>query len=203
MRARAEHRSVATHRRLQRHRPGHRRAATARERPRSTAPRPRPAREHGPAPARPARARRRPGRRRSPTAASNDPSANGSSVAEPWTNEAPGWRREAISTIAAAISIPVASAPPRDRSGSGVSWTRSDIENAHAGSDARRVEQRLDRLSRDRAQELPIAVRSRPGSGPAHAPVDSRAAAHPSGGRGRLRRAGALAGTDHLTDHPT
>src|SRR5512132_2191930 len=46
---------------------------------------------------------------------------------------------------------------PRDRSRSGVSWTRSDIENAHAGSDARRVEQRLDRLSRDRAQELPVA----------------------------------------------
>jgi hypothetical protein len=41
---------------------------------------------------------------------------------------------------------------PCDRNRGGVSRTRSDIENAHARSDARRVEQRLDRLSRNRAQ---------------------------------------------------
>ena len=45
-----------------------------------------------------------------------------------------------------------------DRSRGDVSRTRSDIENAHARSDACGVEQRLDRLSGDRAQELAVAI---------------------------------------------
>ena len=46
-----------------------------------------------------------------PTAASNDPLANGSCVTEARTNVAAGWRPAAIAIMAAAASTPVASAP--------------------------------------------------------------------------------------------